>query len=246
MRDRRVLIVFILRHHLLLEQLRKPMRISLRPEIIRVCLAHVRERRSVVLLCGGKLCDRKFEPSPRLRHCDLVVARIDLDQQFARFHTVVVLGMDADDSPVDPRAQRIDMSVYLRVIGGFVGLQIIPYEGRDRAERENQQHYQKHSFVDATEPRTSTRCAVLRPIPVAQFDPPIEILAGILAESLQPVARFPTLAQIFYVELSLRHFRIRDFAVRESPFGIFIDVAHFFLALSACIYKTRTKKMFRR
>ena len=36
------------------------------------------------------------------------------------------------------------MAVYLRVIGGFVGLQVVPYEGRDRAQRENQQHQQKN------------------------------------------------------------------------------------------------------
>src|SRR5258708_39690866 len=92
---------------------------------------------------------------------------------------VVVLWVDPDDGPVDPRAQRIDMSVDLRVVGGLVGLQVVPHEGRDRTQRENQQHEQKNSFAYATEPWASTRSAVLCPIPAAQFDAAIEIFARI-------------------------------------------------------------------
>jgi hypothetical protein len=126
------------------------------------------------------------------------------------------------------------MTIYLRVIGGLVGLQVIPYEGRDRSDRENQQHYQKNSFVNATKPGPSAGRAELRSIVVAQFDATV-IVCGIFPQRFQPIARVHALADIFRIEISLRHLRIRAisqiatiFAVRESLFGIFADVIHFF------------------
>ena len=89
--------------------------------------------------------------------CDLIVPRIDLDQQLARPHSIVVLGVDPDDSAVDARAEWIDVAVYLRVIGGFVRLQVVPCERRHRTNGEDQQHQQYNSFGYATVPSSSTR-----------------------------------------------------------------------------------------
>jgi hypothetical protein len=136
-------------------------------------LASVRERGGVILFGRSDLGYGQCEPGHRLHHRDLVVARVDLDQQFARFHPVIVLGVDVDDGPVDARAKRIYMAVYLRVVGGLVGLQVIPCKGRERTHRENQKNQQQNSFAYGTEPSASTRSATLCIHSVGRFDAPL-------------------------------------------------------------------------
>lgn len=79
------------------------------------------------------------------------------------------------------------MTVDLRVVSGFERLQVIPPEGRERAQRENQQDYQYNSLAYAVEPWISARSAMLsfaRFAQFAQFDEAAEILAESLRRAL--------------------------------------------------------------
>ncbi len=95
------MIVFVLRHHSPVEQDREPLRIPLRLEVRRIALAHVRERGGVVLFRRGDLREREFQLRLCLRDRNLVVAGIDLNQQLARLHTIVIFGVNPDDGAVD-------------------------------------------------------------------------------------------------------------------------------------------------
>ena len=56
----------------------------------------------------------------RARHRDLVVGRINLHQHRSRLDVLVVLHIELDDVPGDPRTDGVHVAVDLRVIGGFV------------------------------------------------------------------------------------------------------------------------------
>ena len=128
----------ILRNDSLIEEGDIPLGISLRLVVTRRGLSNVRQRGRIVLLGGGNL--RKCQSEARSRRFlgDFIIAGVDLDQQLARLYAVVILRMNGYDSTVDTRAERIDVTIDLRVIGRLVRLQIIPDKGRDRRQRENQ------------------------------------------------------------------------------------------------------------
>src|SRR5208282_4757084 len=221
-----------------IKQRRVPMRISLRPEIIRVVLANVCLRRGVVLFRGSDLGHCELKSSPGLRHCDLVIARVNLDQQFAGLHPVVVLDMDPDDGAVNAGAEGIYMSVDLRVVGGFVRLQIVPCERGDRSNGENKQHQQYNSFGYATGPRTSTRRAGLSSRPIRQFDPALENFVGISAQGFQWIAQIGPLVQIRRAGSQIA----TALAVRELHFAVISNAVVHLSGPCACIYKVRTRE----
>jgi hypothetical protein len=129
------------------------------------------------------------------------------------------------------------MAVYLRVIDGFVRLQIVPCEGGDRSKRESKQHQQYNSFGSATVPWTSTRSAELSSRPIRQFDPALENFVGICAQGFQGIARIDSLVQIPRAGSQIA----TALAVRELHFAVIaIDVVHCF-RFRACIYKVGTK-----
>ncbi len=55
----------------------------------------------------------------RLIQRHLEVARIQIHQRIARFHELVVVDIDRDDGAVDARADGIQVSFHLGVVGGF-------------------------------------------------------------------------------------------------------------------------------
>ena len=66
--------------------------------------------------------------------CDLIVARIEIDQRLAGFYVIGVLDVNVDDSAVDASTYRIEMTVDLSIVGPFVRLQVILEAQPARAE----------------------------------------------------------------------------------------------------------------
>ncbi|MGA8060480.1 MAG: hypothetical protein WB999_19705 [Candidatus Binataceae bacterium] len=77
------------------------------------------------------------------------------------------------------------MAVDLRVVSGFVGLQVVPHKRRDRTHCDNQQRRQQDSPGCAVEPRASARGAALACGRAGQLDTPIALVVRILLESLK-------------------------------------------------------------
>ena len=84
------------------------------------------------------MCQRQLEARLGQLHGDLVIARIDLDQQRSLLHPVVVFRVNADNGAVDAGADRIYVAIDFGIIGGFVRLQIVPRGRRRRAKCGNQ------------------------------------------------------------------------------------------------------------
>ena len=121
-----VLVKFRLGNNLLLDQLRIALRISLREVILCLVLANRRHRRNILLPSRIEICFGLRELRARLLQGYLVIAGIELDEKLARFNRLIVVDVDRIDRPVDPRADGIEVSIDLCIVGVLIRLQISP------------------------------------------------------------------------------------------------------------------------
>src|SRR2546430_395641 len=82
-----------------------------------------------------RLCQGVVVVSSGAVYGDLIIARINLHQRCPRIYILVIRHEQFHHMPTNTRADGIQMSVYLRVIRGFVACEIAPQKGRSEERR---------------------------------------------------------------------------------------------------------------
>jgi hypothetical protein len=108
------------RNHFLLEQLAITLHIQLRLEVRCDRRVEIGDGQIVVLLGGFHALLCLGEVRLGVLDCDLVVARIEIEQRLAGFYVIGVLDIDADDGVIYARAYGIEMAIDFCVVGPLV------------------------------------------------------------------------------------------------------------------------------
>src|SRR5258708_39825292 len=93
--------------------------------------------------------------------------------------------MHSNDCAVDTGTQGVNMAVDLRVVGGLVGLQVVPRRGRDGTRCEKQQRHHRDSPGVPLEPEAVARGATLLIGSARYLDAPETLVAAVLLESFE-------------------------------------------------------------
>jgi hypothetical protein len=116
----------------------------------RLVLTDFAERRLVVRLSRFHLRLGLTQPSSRTLDSDDVIGWIDICQKLSCADRLSIDHIDAYDGTVDPRADRDDMSIDLRIVGAFIRRQIAPSRYCDR------RCYQKEQDQNEISPATKS------------------------------------------------------------------------------------------
>ena len=109
----------------------------------------------------------------RLRKGDLQVRRVQLDQQVALLHRLVVLHQHARHRAGDARRHRGDVAIHLGVVGVFELARVQPPEqprhGYDRETNTDPQSHAAGSFTHASRPGFLATLNKFRPYKIPIF-----------------------------------------------------------------------------
>src|SRR4029077_6562344 len=93
----------------------------------------------------------------RLGNRDLVIVGIDPDQDIASLHVLLVIGQHLNHVAADARADSVDVPVDLSVVGGLIGVKVLPQEV---AAHQNKQDHDGHDDASQAAPAAARQRAL--------------------------------------------------------------------------------------